>query len=81
MAPGFIAFLTEPGELVLDPFADSNTTGAVAERLGRRWISLERDAQYAAGSELRFADNDHSESNGRSASKSKRQQALFDVAR
>ncbi|MEX0714574.1 MAG: site-specific DNA-methyltransferase, partial [Pirellulales bacterium] len=35
----FIQFLTEPGDLVLDPFAGSNTTGAVAEKLGRRWIA------------------------------------------
>lgn len=50
----FIQFLTEPGELVLDPFAGSNTTGAVAERLGRRWITVEKDQAYAADSELRF---------------------------
>src|SRR3990172_5023535 len=43
----FIEFLTEPGELVLDPFAGSNTTGAVAERLGRRWLSVEKNRSYA----------------------------------
>ena len=37
----FIEFLTRPGELVLDPFGGSNMTGAVAERLKRRWISVE----------------------------------------
>src|SRR5947209_2153424 len=37
----FIRFLTEPRQLVLDPFAGSNTTGHVAERLGRRWLSAE----------------------------------------
>jgi DNA modification methylase len=50
----FIEFLTEPGELVLDPFAGSNTTGAVAERLGRRWLAVEKDRSYAKDSELRF---------------------------
>lgn len=51
----FIEFLTRPGDLVLDPFAGSNTTGSVAESLGRRWISIEQNADYAADSELRFA--------------------------
>lgn len=50
----FIEFLTEPGELVLDPFAGSNTTGAIAERLGRRWLAVEKDRHYAKDSELRF---------------------------
>lgn len=77
----FIEFLSQPGDLVLDPFAGSNTTGAVAERLGRRWISLERDAQYAADSELRFITPDASETNGAIELKSKRQGALFDAAR
>jgi len=52
----FIEFLTEPGELVLDPFAGSNTTGAIAERLGRRWISVEKDHGYARDSQLRFQE-------------------------
>jgi len=50
----FIEFLTKRGETVLDPFAGSNTTGAVAEQLGRRWIAIERDRNYAKDSELRF---------------------------
>lgn len=33
---------SDPGDLVLDPFAGSGTTGAVAERLGRRWVMLEQ---------------------------------------
>jgi DNA modification methylase len=52
----FIRFLTEPGQLVLDPFAGSNVTGHVAERLGRRWLSVELRADYVAGSRLRFDD-------------------------
>lgn len=50
----FIAFLTEPGDLVLDPFAGSNTTGAVAEQLGRRWVAIEKNREYIEDSRLRF---------------------------
>jgi len=50
----FVQFLTEPGDLVVDPFAGSNTTGAVAEALGRRWFCVEADEGYAAGSHGRF---------------------------
>jgi site-specific DNA-methyltransferase (cytosine-N4-specific) len=51
----FVRFLTEPGDLVLDPFAGSNTTGAAAEHLGRRWLSIELQAEYVAGSWGRFS--------------------------
>lgn len=51
----FVRFLTDEGDTVLDPFAGSNTTGAVAEGLGRRWLSVEADWQYAAHSISRFA--------------------------
>jgi site-specific DNA-methyltransferase (cytosine-N4-specific) len=50
----FVRFLTEPGDLVLDPFAGSNTTGQVAEELRRRWLAFELNADYVAGSRLRF---------------------------
>ncbi|MBN1589939.1 MAG: site-specific DNA-methyltransferase [Pirellulales bacterium] len=50
----FIEFLTEPGDKVLDPFAGSNTTGAVAEQLRRKWIAIEKNRTYAKDSELRF---------------------------
>jgi DNA modification methylase len=50
----FVKFLTMPGGLVLDPFAGSNTTGAAAQGLMRRWVSLERDADYLRGSLGRF---------------------------
>jgi DNA modification methylase len=52
----FVRFLTGTGDLVLDPFAGSNVTGAVAETLGRRWISVDVDADYVRGSEARFAN-------------------------
>jgi DNA methylase len=50
----FIKFLTEPGDLVVDIFAGSNTTGAVAESLGRRWLSFEMERNYTASSVFRF---------------------------
>jgi DNA modification methylase len=50
----FIRMLTERGNVVLDPFAGSNTTGAVAERLKRRWIAFEIDRSYLTASRLRF---------------------------
>jgi site-specific DNA-methyltransferase (cytosine-N4-specific) len=54
LAEFFIRFLTVKRNLVLDPFAGSNTTGAAAEALGRRWISIEPNSDYIAGSKLRF---------------------------
>ena len=54
----FIRFLTQPGQTVLDPFAGSNVTGQEAERLGRKWVSVELNADYVAGSRLRFTGAD-----------------------
>jgi site-specific DNA-methyltransferase (cytosine-N4-specific) len=53
----FIKFLTTEDDLVVDIFAGSNTTGRVAEQLGRRWIAMELDASYVASSALRFMDH------------------------
>jgi site-specific DNA-methyltransferase (cytosine-N4-specific) len=50
----FIRFLTQPGQFVLDPFAGSNVTGHIAEQLGRRWLAIEINGDYVAGSRLRF---------------------------
>jgi site-specific DNA-methyltransferase (cytosine-N4-specific) len=50
----FIKFLTDPGDRVVDPFAGSNTTGWIAESLGRKWIAIEKDRGYADDSALRF---------------------------
>ncbi|MAX25672.1 MAG: site-specific DNA-methyltransferase [Phycisphaeraceae bacterium] len=57
LAAFFIEFLTEPGDLVLDPFGGSNTTGYVSEQMDRRWIAVEADRQYALQSRLRFPDD------------------------
>lgn len=51
----FIKFLTDEADMVLDPFAGSNTTGFVAETLHRRWISLEINEDYIVGSRYRFS--------------------------
>jgi site-specific DNA-methyltransferase (cytosine-N4-specific) len=50
----FIRFLTDTGDLVLDPFAGSNTTGEACEAEGRRWISVEKDLEYLEASRFRF---------------------------
>lgn len=54
LAAFFINFLTDEGDLVMDPFAGSNTTGSAAETLGRRWISVEAEERYVKGSKGRF---------------------------
>jgi DNA modification methylase len=53
----FIAFLTDPGDVVLDFFAGSNTTGAAAEAAGRRWLAFDSDREYLAASAFRFLGN------------------------
>ena len=46
---------SNPGDVVLDPFFGTGTTGAVAKKLGRRYIGLERDPSYIAHAERRLA--------------------------
>lgn len=50
----FIKLLTEDGDVVLDPFAGSNTTGAEAETLRRCWIAVDLVDSYLEGSKFRF---------------------------
>jgi len=50
----FIKFLTDPGDLVMDPFSGSNSTGYSAQQLGRRWCSIECNEKYISGSIGRF---------------------------
>lgn len=50
----FIRFLTDEDDLIMDPFAGSNTTGEVAERLNRQWLGIEAIDEYAKSSKLRF---------------------------
>jgi site-specific DNA-methyltransferase (cytosine-N4-specific) len=56
LAEFFISLCTEPGDLVLDPFGGSNTTGDAAERLKRRWLTIEANPGYAMSGIGRFAD-------------------------
>jgi len=50
----FINFLTEPGDVVFDPFGGSGSTGKAAEDLKRRWFTCEIDPYYVETSRLRF---------------------------
>lgn len=54
----FIELTTDPGDLVVDFFSGSNTTGRAAEDLDRRWLSFELDRDYAALSVVRFMTDD-----------------------
>lgn len=50
----FVDFLTDKDDLVLDPFAGSNVTGAVCEERGRRWLATEIESRYVESSMIRF---------------------------
>jgi DNA modification methylase len=50
----FVEFLTDKQDIVVDPFAGSNVTGAVAEQLSRRWLAAELEPKYIEGSAIRF---------------------------
>ncbi len=52
----FIDFLSDEGDIVLDPFAGSNATGQAAEMAKRRWLAFEIDATYVKGSMYRFQE-------------------------
>jgi len=47
---------TNPGDVVLDPFFGTGTTGAAAKRLGRHYVGIEREADYIAFAEDRLSD-------------------------
>ena len=63
----FIRLLTDPGDLVVDIFAGSNTTGCVAERLGRHWRAFEERLDYIGASVFRLLPADLSEGQVREA--------------
>lgn len=50
----FVKMLTDEGDIVLDPFGGSNTTGMIAEGLGRRWIIMDDVEEYLEASKFRF---------------------------
>jgi modification methylase len=47
---------SNPGDVVLDPFFGTGTTGAVAKRLGRHWIGIERERDYVKVAQARIAE-------------------------
>ena len=63
---------TKPGDVVLDPFFGSGTTGAVARRLGRRFIGIERDKDYASIARQRIAEIEPAPADCIEVTKSKR---------
>src|SRR5207249_8624731 len=58
----FVRLLTDPDDLVVDIFAGSNTTGAVAEVERRRWLAFDVSLEYLAASAFRVIDADVPES-------------------
>jgi DNA modification methylase len=50
--------LTEPNDLVVDPFGGSLTTGAVAEKLERRWLAGEAVEEYLKAGTFRFIESE-----------------------
>ena len=66
--PEFIIGLTtEEGDLVLDPFAGSNTTGEVAQEMNRLYLAFELDEEYLRSSRFRFDELDPTTSGDGSA--------------
>ena len=75
----FIRMLTEPGDLVVDPFAGSCVTGEVCERIGRRWTCVELLREYCEAALGRFVrDPDET---GRPASSPKAPSNYYRVPR
>ncbi|MBI2898934.1 MAG: site-specific DNA-methyltransferase [Planctomycetes bacterium] len=70
----FIKLLTDETDVVYDPFAGSNTTGAVAERLRRRWLASEIVEEYLAASRFRFDEDAQANGSGRTDAGSKARQ-------
>jgi modification methylase len=63
---------SKPGDVILDPFFGSGTTGAVARRLGRHFIGLEREAKYASIARRRIAAIEPADRDAIEVTKSKR---------
>ena len=63
---------SKPGDVILDPFFGSGTTGAVARRLGRHFIGLEREAKYASVARRRISSIEPADKESIEVTKSKR---------
>lgn len=67
----FIKFLTDPGDVILDPFGGSCVTGEVAEKLKRNWTCVELDSGFLQGALARFHKEGHIEKNNKKGSPTK----------
>jgi modification methylase len=65
---------TKPGDIVLDPFFGTGTTGAVAKKLGRRFIGIERDAGYISVAKKRIAQVTRASAEHLEVTKSKKEE-------
>jgi modification methylase len=65
---------SKPGDVILDPFFGSGTTGAVAHRLGRKFVGIERDARYAKIARARISGTRPADGDAIEVTKSKRAQ-------
>jgi site-specific DNA-methyltransferase (cytosine-N4-specific) len=74
LAGFFVAMLTNKGDIVFDPFGGSNTTGAVADLMGRRWIAVEENKKFIEGSRGRFQKYSRSTKTRESRGKTRRAQ-------
>ncbi|MGI9481398.1 MAG: site-specific DNA-methyltransferase [Hyphomicrobiales bacterium] len=63
---------SNPGDVVLDPFFGSGTTGAVAKMLGRKWIGIERDASYIKAAQARIDATEQTDDEALEVTPSKR---------
>lgn len=75
----FINMLTDPGDLVVDIFAGSNTTGSVAEDLDRRWYSFESSHDYLVSSVFRFVNGQSHDEIERIIDLLQNEQAAFEL--
>lgn len=75
----FIRMLTDPGDLVVDIFSGSNTTGWVAETEGRRWLAFDESRDYIAASAFRFLPKSVAADRMRSLYESIQQQRPVDI--
>lgn len=75
----FIRFLTDPGDLVLDPFGGSCVTGKVAEQLNRRWVCVELNAGYLQGAVGRFQNTSSNTKNGKGSKKVKTKAVKYEI--
>ncbi|NWH07124.1 MAG: site-specific DNA-methyltransferase [Alphaproteobacteria bacterium] len=69
-----IVAASQPGDVVLDPFFGTGTTGAVAKKLGRHYVGIEREASYAAVAQARLASITAGEEVAIATTRSKRQE-------